>query len=320
MPKYFLAILALLTASWTGAVSETSKQDRASIDRTPEGENAPASNAQAPVSTPLRPRPVAPPITFQFDLIGLLRQGQYAVLEAETAKLQSWFETGHESEFAVRQAYRQLYELSPQDLMKVNSWLQAYPKSYAARLARGTYYKQVGFKIRGEAPTSETPPQNLDGMQRFHEIARIDLEASLPLTSKPYLSVFHLLDIYGDNPEMRRALMEAGTRMLPSNMLVRARYMRGLTPRWGGSHEAMWAFLAEARKSGATELGVTELEAIIHDDMGDGAIQAGDRKSATEHFRQALELGAKVGGDLPEQLVFSRYYRCTLPGLQTYCE
>jgi|GEM_PF-1413641 len=261
----------------------------------------------------------APPLEIEFDLIGLLRRGQYEQLEIETTKLQGWFEAGNQSELAMRRAYRQLYNLSPPELMNLNSWVRAYPKSYTARLTRGTYYKQAGFKLRGNAPASETPPQNLQAMQSFRGVALADLEPSLTLTAKPYFSVFHMLDLEDDNPQMQRALMESATRMFPSNGLVRARYMRGLAPRWGGSYEAMWAFLSEARQSGATEVGAKELEAIIHDDMGETAIRAGNRKDATEHFRRALQLGAEVGDEVPRELPYSRYYRCTLPDLVSYC-
>jgi hypothetical protein len=251
--------------------------------------------------------------------LALLRQGDFNLLEEQTVAFQGRFAAGEETEFALRQAYRPLYNLTEQDLLKLDEWQRAHPKSYAVRLIRGTYYKRAGFSARGTDAASRTPPENFAAMRRLHALALPQLDESLSLTEKPYLSIFHLLDLRERNGPVEKALMDAATKMLPSNRLVRARYMRSLRPRWGGSHEAMWAFLTEARSTGATEAGLVELEAIIFDDLGDTAIRRGDEKDAVASFRKALELGERVGGEVPQELLSSRYYRCKLPGLETYC-
>jgi hypothetical protein len=249
--------------------------------------------------------------------LGLLRQGDFNLLEEQTIAFHRRFAANQETEFTARQAYRPLYNLTEQDLLKLDEWQKAHPRSYSARLIRGTYYKRAGFSARGSDVASRTPPEKFAAMRRLYALALPPLQESLSLTEKPYLSIFHMLDML-DRPA-RKALLDQATSMLPSNTLVRARYMRGLTPRWGGSHEAMWAFLSEARSTGATEMGLAELEAIIHDDLGDIAIRQGDVKAAVDSFRKALDLGAKAGGEVPQELRYSRFYRCTLPGLKSYC-
>lgn len=251
--------------------------------------------------------------------LGLLRQGDFNRLESETTALQQRFAAGHETEFGLRQAYRPLYALTEQDLSKLDDWQKAYPKSYAVRLVRGTYYKRAGFSARGGEFASRTPAEKFAAMKKLHARAVPELEASLSLTEKPYLSVFHLLDLSDGNRDLQKSLMDSGTRMLPSNRLIRGRYMHSLTPRWGGSYDEMREFLSYARRTGATKIGLMELEGILYDDMGDTAINQGDQDSAIRSFRKALELNDKVGpegfGDPP----FSKYYKCKLPDLRAFC-
>ncbi len=248
-----------------------------------------------------------------------LRRGEFSQLEVQTVALQRRFATGEASEFDLRQAFRPFYDLTEQDLLSLDAWQKAQPKSYAVRLIRGAYYKRAGFSARGGHFAAQTPSENFAAMQKLHAIALPQLEESLSLTEQPYLSVFHLLELRDGDRPAQKALLEASTKMLPSNRLVRARYMRGLTPRWGGSYEAMRGFLAESKRSGATELGLSELEAIIFDDAGDRDVKRGDQAGAIRNFRQALELGAKVGGEVPRELPYSWYYRCKLPQLKDYC-
>ncbi|HZV92017.1 MAG TPA: DUF4034 domain-containing protein [Caldimonas sp.] len=249
----------------------------------------------------------------------LLRQGNFSRLEAETVSLQQRFATGQVTEFGLRQFYRSFYDLTEQDLARLDEWQAAYPRSYAVRLVRGTYYKLAAFKARGGNFAANTPPESFAEMERLLARARPDLEASLSLTEKPLLSVFHLLDMTDGNRAVRKALMDSGTRMLPSNRLIRGRYMFGLTPRWGGSYEEMKAFLAYAKRTGASKVGLMEMEALMYDDMAEVALHQGDQESAVVNFRKALELNAKVGPDGFGEPPFSKRYKCRLPALREYC-
>jgi hypothetical protein len=78
-------------------------------------------------------------------------------------------------------------------------------------------------------------------MRQYHEIGVTELEKSLKLTEKPFLSVFHLLDISksGGSKRQSRGLLFAANKMLPGNTLARNRFMTTLTPLWGRSFEEM---------------------------------------------------------------------------------
>lgn len=141
--------------------------------------------------------------------LDLLRQGNFSRLEAQTVAFQKRFTAGHESEFALRQIYRSFYELTERDLLRLDEWQAAQPKSYAVRLIRGTYFKRAGFSARGEDSAARTLPENFAAMRRLHAIALPQLEESLSLAEQPYLSVFHLLDLRDGNRPVQKALLDS---------------------------------------------------------------------------------------------------------------
>ncbi|WP_162823691.1 DUF4034 domain-containing protein [Lysobacter sp. TY2-98] len=242
------------------------------------------------------------------EFLRQLRLNDFKSLEAGTRSLQRQFESGRVSETDLRDAYRQFYDLNGADLRKLDRWQDAFPKSYAVHLVRGTFYARRGAAARGTKWASETPPENFLGMRLDNEQALAEFTASLPLTQKPFLSVFQMMTLEGVNRPPRKELMEFGTRMLPTNRLIRGRYILFLTPRWGGSYEEMRAFIDYARRTGATPKGILELQSLMFDDMGDTAFLRGDKAAADRYFHKALQLHEAVGGAAMGPLPFATCY------------
>ncbi len=257
------------------------------------------------------------------ELFGLLKARDFENLESSTKKIQTKFENGALSEIQLRNTYRPFYNLDQESLDKVEEWKRKIPASYAAHLIRGTYFKRKGAQARGDKYISETPQENIRRMLQYFEIAKAELNASLKLTAKPFLSVFHLLEISGvtGDQETSSTLLTSANKMLPSNTLVRNRFMVFLTPRWGGSYAQMKEFIAKSKGEGVTAIGIMQLEAIMYDDMGDTAMRRGDKRLAIENLLKALELGQRVGGEFrKDTLVYSNYFSCREPDLRKYCE
>jgi tetratricopeptide (TPR) repeat protein len=233
------------------------------------------------------------------QLLRLLEAGDFNRLESATKQIQSEFENGSLSEIELRNIYRPFYNLNTETLANVREWERKFPTSYAAHLIRGTYYKRRGMKARGTKYISETPQENIRMMHEYYKIAKTELNASLELTGKPFLSVFHLLTISMDegSKETSLALLMSANKMLPNNTLVRNRFMISLEPRWGGSYEEMNNFIAKSQEEGLNAAGLMQLKAIMYNDMGDTAQEAGDKRSSIEYFSKALELANRVGGE-----------------------
>lgn len=226
----------------------------------------------------------------EIDLIGLLKAKKYDELELATKRIQVKFDEGDLSDIQLRNIYRQFYNLDEEALNNIQDWKSKFPSSYAAHLITGTYFKKRGLDARGGKYRAETPSENLEKMREDHRIAKQDLYKSLKLTSKPFLSVFHLRDIsqYEGDKKTSLDLLELANRMYPGNTLARNRYMRSLMPRWGGSYEQMGNFIMKSKAEGVNAVGLMQLEAIMYDDMGFTLMERNDRNAAVEIFSKAL--------------------------------
>ena len=78
--------------------------------------------------------------------------------------------------------------------------------------------------------------------------------------------------------------------MLPSNFIVRARYLIHLAPKWGGSHPSMEKFIAQCRSQGLAQDKIDLLDAIKIDDQGTVAEERGNIEQARAEFKKALLL------------------------------
>ncbi len=131
----------------------------------------------------------------------------------------------------------------------LDEWCKAYPSSYAAHMARATFFYEQGLDARGTAYINETPEENLRSMRFFLDKAQADLERSLTLTTKPYLSHRTLMSLarVGGGRIDAKAHYQAAVKLAPHSMELRMAHMASLEPRWGGSYKAMEAFEKESR-------------------------------------------------------------------------
>jgi Domain of unknown function (DUF4034) len=241
-------------------------------------------------------------------LLALLRAGDYTALESATKEIQAKFESGALSDIQLRNTYRQFHKIGHQDLTRIDEWLKTAPKSYAAHLIRGLYFKRMDSEGRTGHYINRTSSGSNALLRQYQDLATQELLTSLKLAKKPFLSVFYLLDLtkLGGSREHSLALISAANVMLPNNTLARNRYMSSLKPRWGGSYEEMQEFISRSKEEGLNTAGLNQLEAIMYDDMAFTALQHGDKENASKYLDRAGDLAQRVGGDFrKEWLPFS---------------
>jgi TPR repeat protein len=90
-----------------------------------------------------------------------------------------------------------------------------------------------------------------------------------------------------------KPLLDEALRLDPYSVRVRRVYMHSLRPEWGGSYDAMAAFVQATRKFPETaklrEI-VAGLEATILERRGRDTMRAGDTKGALDYYGRALAL------------------------------
>ena len=93
------------------------------------------------------------------------------------------------------------------------------------------------------------------------------------------------------NGDSARTILQAANKVDRNNVVVRAKYMVTLMPRWGGSEEEMRAFVEESRGEGLSAQRLGSLEGIILADQAQTEREEGDYASAERDYRKAMESG-----------------------------
>jgi TPR repeat protein len=231
-------------------------------------------------------------------IVAALRSGDLAALDARLNALQGAFDADPRAEGALVDAFAAFrglpagYATAAQDL---DAWVERYPKSYAALLARGTYAIQRGMRARGEKWSRDTPREAFEEMEGWFDRGRRDLDASLTLAARPLLSYLELIGAamrsgWREDLERHYAAAEA---LAPRSITLRVLYMQHLQPRWGGSYQAMEDF---ARRSAAA-LGpgpdLDRLKAMIPADRASAA-ERNDFPRAEALYSEAIALADRA--------------------------
>lgn len=244
-----------------------------------------------------------------------LRSNNIAQVEAEYSALQKKFETGAASEYDLLDAYKAFYQRDDQYRAEFENWIRKYPTSPYAYLARGVYYRKLGEFARGTSYISQVPQVNITYMEKMHLLAKEDLSTSLRLNPRSYITILHLLNIAQFEGDDRAAdkYLALGNAALPSNFLLRARYLIKLAPKWGGSHNKMEKFIEECRSQGLSQDKLNMLNAIKANDQGTVAEEQGNTDQARTEFLKALIL-ARFSGNRFRQDYLGRSIRiCDQP-------
>ena len=131
-----------------------------------------------------------------------------------------------------------------------NAWINAYPKSYSARLARGVYRYNVAYEKRGTNFSDKTTDGQFQDFEKILKESKSDLEESLRLYERPVLTYCYLLQISSRlNLNSERKLLDAALKLDQKAYNLRSAYLNSITPKWGGNDKLMKEFMDENNKS-----------------------------------------------------------------------
>jgi tetratricopeptide (TPR) repeat protein len=231
------------------------------------------------------------------QVIALVEKRDYAELERLLGGLQLAFEQDPAQSEALEKAFGAFEKLPRSRTGALDEWVLKYPASYVARTARGTFHVWQGLDARGTASIADTPEENLETMRAYFDLGWKDLERSLRLSPKPYLSRYAMLAVEktaGSATGAREHYQEA-VKLAPQSIDLRLARMASLEPRWGGSYPEMEAFLAQARAELKDPTAVARLAARIPANRAQERRQAKDYVQALKLYDEAIALYPAAG-------------------------
>jgi len=228
--------------------------------------------------------------------VAMVRAGQFAVLDRYYGSVQAGYDEGSVSDEKLRAEFRHFYDASSDLAAHYQAWVKETPKSYVAHLARAIYYLRVGEASRGNRIIADTSETQLTGMDAAFGTATRELQESLPLESKPLLTVFYQLDIgkFEGDAAQNGQLLRASLRIDPKNFIVRDMYVQTLMTAWGGSTEEIRAFVAASKAAGLSARQVNDLQSVVFsDEAWIDEVQNENYARAADEYLSA----AKLSGD-----------------------
>lgn len=247
--------------------------------------------AEEPLAIPAsRQLNVSDPL--QREVLGLVEKRDYAALESLLSAKQQRYEQDPASEEELEKAFRAFRDLGPGAEPLLKEWSHQMPRSYAAHTARGVYYLWRGIEARGTSFASETPAQQMQAMTALIDRAADELERSLPLTQKPYIShlSFVTLSRYGGERELGERHYKEGLVVAPQSVSLRQARMTMLEPRWGGSYRQMEALAKQAAAELKDPAAAAKIAARIPADRAQERQTAKDYPAALGLYDEALRL------------------------------
>ncbi|MEZ0226815.1 MAG: DUF4034 domain-containing protein [Alphaproteobacteria bacterium] len=201
--------------------------------------------------------------------VRLFSESRYADLDSELNGIQKSYEAGKISDETLDDYFSNFYTTNAAAERGLDAWIRAYPKSYAARQGRCTYFLATASVARGTKFVKDTSAKELAGMELYLSRAAADCRAAAPLTKKPILSYKNLIQIaqMGGGRDTRKQMLDFANIVDPKNSVVRVQYMFGLQTKWGGSLQQMQDFLAQAKLAGVSEQGIEQLYNLILEEL-----------------------------------------------------
>ncbi len=193
----------------------------------------------------------------------------------------------------------------PALLTQLNTWLTQRPNSALAHLFRAAYYDEIAWAARGSEVASLVPPRSMEQFEDGLQHARVDLESAIALRPDVPLSYYELLAVAsgdGNSADAERVFQAAIARFPDYYPLYKTR-LRSLAPKWGGSIDAMNAFVARYADRAPANSPLKLLYLDFYAQVLDAA--AGDCRPLGDNARQQCVkafLWLRGGHDLDQRL------------------
>jgi tetratricopeptide (TPR) repeat protein len=223
-------------------------------------------------------------------ILFLFQNKIYPSLNAKLLEYQTAFEQDNQEETNVYDAFDTFSSAVPLYEAILNSWIQQYANTYQPYVARAQYYSACGGAARGTKWAKETTEKQFQEMRRYYSLALEDMKSALTLNPKLDICYSMMITIgmcVSDDRLKKNALAEA-LKYNPYGFHVRDVYLYSLTPRWGGSYQAMEEFCDEAEKYATYNPQLKSLRSRIFSDKARVFEYESNYEEAVQYFTKAL--------------------------------
>ena len=212
-------------------------------------------------------------------------------MNTKLSEFQTAFEEDIQEEANVYDAFDAFSSAIPMYEVILNNWVQQYANTYQPYVARAKYYLACGGAARGTKWANETTEKQFQEMRRYYSLALEDIKSALTVNLKLDICYSMMITIgmsVSDDRLKKNTLAEA-LKYNPYGFYVRDVYLYSLTPRWGGSYQAMEEFCDEAEKYSAFNPQLKTLRSRIFSDKARVFWYESSYEEAVQYFTKALE-------------------------------
>lgn len=168
---------------------------------------------------------------------------------------------------------------------RFDEWINAFPESYTARVARGIYRITDAWEKRGNKFAHSTTDEQFRGFGESLKKAQSDLMLSIQLYSRPVDSYRYLIRISkGLSLGIERNLLDAALKLDPKAFEPRSEYIDAITPKWGGDEGLMTRFLDESNKSPMSDKNKKGIEGKYYNSLAQQAKSDKNYKTASDYY------------------------------------
>lgn len=183
----------------------------------------------------------------------------------------------------------------------LDALVSSYPEDKFSYIARGTYLDGKADRARGEKWINETSEAQINNMIAIQELAILDFKKAIDIDPSYYIPYYQLGVIYGmrkNDSEISEINLKRAVELKPESYWAWANYLGNLTPRWGGSYEAMENAIDRMKMYIPNNKNLSALQASIDYDKGNLAELNKQYDLAMVFYKKALEYGRYPGAVL----------------------
>jgi len=223
----------------------------------------------------------------------LLKSKRYVELNHKLESIVERYETDPTTERDADLAFDTFFRAGPDLEPLLSNWIAKQPGSYAAFLARGIYYSNVGWSRRGGKYYSETSRAQIEGMKIYFEKSLKDLDRAIAINPRLLHALCYKMEIlmnFGAREQIR-ALRDTALAINPLSLTARWYYITTILPRWGGSIALVQSEIQSTRPYYAKNPALNVLEGRVAAEHGDEALFGQQYLRAAQFYTQALGYG-----------------------------